>query len=118
MSGAKPLSAIFWNSASIAPVSPMWAAMALATPPSARMPATTASQASCLRLETITCAPKDASRRAVASPMPREAPVTMAVLPVRSNSFGSMAGPYGKGCGGGAASAYNRTRMITADAQA
>ena len=45
----------------------------------------TRSQASCLRLETVTLAPCAASACAMARPMPRVAPVTMAVLPLRSN---------------------------------
>jgi hypothetical protein len=46
----------------------------------------TASQASILREAMTTLAPCWASRRAIASPMPREAPVTIATLPARSNS--------------------------------
>src|SRR5690606_3504782 len=45
----------------------------------------TAWQASILRLETITCAPLDANKRAIDSPIPRLAPVTKAILPVKSN---------------------------------
>ncbi len=42
-------------------------------------------QASCLREEITTRAPCSAIRRAIARPMPREEPVTMATFPVRSN---------------------------------
>src|SRR5688572_10420399 len=51
------------------------------------MDAATCSQASCLRLDTITCAPCAASSRAMPSPMPRLAPVTRAILPDRSNGL-------------------------------
>src|SRR5258706_5839078 len=50
------------------------------------MAVATTSHASCLRLDTMTCAPCRASKRAVASPMPRLAPLTSAVLPVKSNN--------------------------------
>src|SRR5512143_971102 len=66
-------------------MSPMWQATAVALPPAALIAAATASQPSCLRLETITCAPYSAYAFAIASPMPRLAPVTNATLPVRSN---------------------------------
>src|SRR5690348_4227891 len=59
--------------------------MAWASPPCARMPLTTSSQASALRLETTTLAPSCASSSAEARPMPRLEPVTTATLPVRSN---------------------------------
>lgn len=65
--------------------SPMWQESAVASPPASRIEAATASQASCLRLETITRAPAAASARAIDSPMPREAPVTRATRPDRSN---------------------------------
>ena len=48
--------------------------------------AATASHASCLRLEITTFAPCSASSRADALPMPRDEPVMIATLPVRSNS--------------------------------
>src|SRR5690606_28342778 len=59
----------------------------------------TASQASCLREEITTCAPCSASRSAMARPMPREEPVTMAVLPVRSKRVmpGDPAGVFQAG---------------------
>src|SRR3989344_8057109 len=75
------------NVASICPISPMWQASTEALPPASRMDAATASQGSALRLEMMTCAPCAASRRAMASPMPRLEPVTRATLPVRSNGF-------------------------------
>ena len=43
----------------------------------------TASTASCLRLLTMTLAPNSARPRAIDSPIPLLAPVTMATLPVR-----------------------------------
>src|SRR5688572_26361139 len=49
------------------------------------MPAATASQASCLRLEITTLAPCAASASAIAFPMPLVEPVTTATLPCRSN---------------------------------
>src|SRR5690606_1497852 len=51
------------------------------------MESATCWQSSILRLLTITWAPCWASRRAMASPMPRLAPVTRATLPSRSNSW-------------------------------
>src|SRR5512143_3366004 len=68
-------------------MSPMWQATAVALPPAALIAAATASQPSCLRLETITCAPYSAYAFAIASPMPRLAPVTTATLPDRSNEI-------------------------------
>src|SRR5690242_8585904 len=68
-------------------MSPMWQARTSALPPAARIAAATVSQSSALRLDTITCAPCAASAFAIASPMPRLAPVTSATLPVRSNIF-------------------------------
>ena len=49
-------------------------------------PVATASHASGLRLETTTVAPCSAMRLAMARPIPLVEPVTMATLPVRSNS--------------------------------
>ncbi len=73
----------------------MWHASADAFPPASRIDAATASHASSLRLETTTCAPAAASARAMASPMPREAPVTRATRPDRSKEtvevMGSLA---------------------------
>src|SRR5437868_5744081 len=43
-----------------------------------------ASTRSLLRAARVTCAPLSASRRAIASPMPRDAPVTSAFFPLRS----------------------------------
>src|SRR5215218_7964982 len=59
--------------------------MTCASPPCSRMPLTTASHASALRLETTTLAPSCASSSAEARPMPRLEPVTTATLPLRSN---------------------------------
>src|SRR4051794_37650589 len=63
----------------------MLQAMTWASPPLSRMPSATASQASALRLEITTLAPRLASNSAEARPMPRLEPVTMATWPVRSN---------------------------------
>src|SRR5690606_5646142 len=71
----------------ICSISPIWQAMAVALPPSAVMASATAWQPSILRLETITWAPCCASSLAMASPMPRLAPETKAILPSRSNSW-------------------------------
>ena len=60
--------------------------MTTALPPLSRMPAATASHASGLRLEITTVAPCSAIRVAMARPIPLVEPVTMATLPVRSNS--------------------------------
>src|SRR5262249_24371580 len=71
----------------------------------ARMDWATASTPSCLRLETTTRAPKAASARATASPMPLLAPVIMATLPVRSNRLRNRSGiraPYWVGFSQGA----------------
>src|ERR1044071_6356680 len=67
--------------------SPMWHARTSALPPAARISWATRSQSSGLRLDTITSAPWAASAFAIDSPMPREAPVTSAILPDRSNIF-------------------------------
>ena len=58
----------------------------MASPPVSRMSVATASHASGLRLETTTFAPCSAMRSAMARPIPLVEPVTMATLPVRSNS--------------------------------
>src|SRR5690554_3652413 len=52
-----------------------------ASPPSARISATTASTRSCFRSSTATFAPSPANTCAVARPMPLAAPVTSATLP-------------------------------------
>src|SRR5579871_4010537 len=57
----------------------------------------TRSHASAFRLETTTFAPCSASRRTMASPMPRVDPVTKATFPVRSNRLiASLAMRMGK----------------------
>src|ERR1051326_1872193 len=60
--------------------------MLMALPPALVIPAATSSQGPALRLEITTLAPASAICSAIARPMPREDPVTIAVLPVRSNS--------------------------------
>ena len=52
--------------------------------------AATSSQGPILREEITTWAPCSARRSAIALPIPREEPVTMATLPVRSNSSGGL----------------------------
>jgi hypothetical protein len=64
--------------------SPVWQAIPTARPPSPRIASATASTDSCFRLTTATAAPAVAQARAIASPMPREPPVTSTALPVRS----------------------------------
>src|SRR5262249_3629103 len=56
-----------------------------ASPPSWRMSRATASQASAFRLDITTLAPSRAIASALARPMPRLEPVTIATLPPRSN---------------------------------
>src|SRR3954469_19409066 len=65
----------------------MRAVIAIASPPLARMPAATSSQGPWLRAEIATLAPASAKASAIARPMPRDDPVTIATLPVRSKSF-------------------------------
>src|SRR5580658_5933795 len=59
--------------------------MGEAEPPAASISSTTAWQSARRRLETMVCAPCAASSLAMAAPMPRLAPLTTAILPVRSN---------------------------------
>ena len=66
----------------------MWQASASAEPPAATISSTTVWQSACLRLETTVCAPCAASSLAISAPMPRLAPVTTAILPLRSNRSG------------------------------
>nr|GFA56656.1 hypothetical protein [Tanacetum cinerariifolium] len=61
-------------------------AIAVALPPSATIASATCWQPSILRLETMTWAPCCASSLAIASPIPRLAPETKAILPSRSNN--------------------------------
>ena len=51
------------------------------------LPAKTWSPSSMVRAVTATAAPSDANRLAIASPMPRLAPVTIATLPSSANSM-------------------------------
>src|SRR5215470_1575835 len=60
-------------------------AMTEASPPCWRMSCATASQTSALRLEITTVAPSRAIASALARPMPRLEPVTIATLPSRAN---------------------------------
>src|SRR5262249_56355012 len=60
-------------------------AMTEASPPCWRMSRATASQASALRLDITTLAPRRAIASALARPMPRLEPVTIATLPSRAN---------------------------------
>ena len=61
---------------------PTLAATASASPPTPTIACATSSTASCRRLLTTTRAPASASARAIDSPIPLLAPVTMASLPV------------------------------------
>src|SRR5579875_1596892 len=61
-----------------------------AAPPRAAIASATSAQAGALRLDTTTFAPCSANRSAMARPMPREAPVTTAIFPVRSNSVSGI----------------------------
>src|SRR5258707_11867862 len=63
----------------------MLQAMTQAPPPCWRMSCATASQASALRLDITTLAPSRAIASALARPMPRLEPVTIAALPSRVN---------------------------------
>src|SRR3546814_5247343 len=67
----------------------MWAATVIAGPAPyfALIPAATASQASCLRLDITTFAPCSAIASAIALPMPRDDPVISAIWPFMSNRF-------------------------------
>src|SRR3990167_3052413 len=86
MSRRPNCSRICANTLLICSISPIWQAIAVALPPSAMMASATPWQPSILRLETITWAPCWASSLAMASPIPRLAPETKAILPSRSNS--------------------------------
>src|SRR5579863_9788064 len=61
--------------------------MATASPPLARIAAAASSHGASLRAEMTTRAPALANPSAIARPMPREEPVTIATLPVRSKRF-------------------------------
>src|SRR6185436_3521898 len=75
----------------------MWQASASADPPASAIASATALHPSSLRLATMTCAPCAARVRAMASPMPREPPVTRATLHERSKrGSGVMAGSVRK----------------------
>src|SRR4051794_14651490 len=63
------------------------AVTAIASPSLARIAAATSSHDSWLREEIATFAPASAKASAIALPMPREDPVTIATFPVRSNRF-------------------------------
>src|SRR6185295_7638502 len=67
---------------------PVWQATASASPPLSRISLATASTPSSLRLASTSFAPAAARAAAIAAPIPREAPVTMATRPVRSNREG------------------------------
>ena len=69
-------------------------AIALPSPCAALIAAATSSHASCLRLEMTTLAPCSAIASAIARPIPREEPVTIATLPVRSNRLRAGHSPF------------------------
>ena len=62
-------------------------ALAACTAISPSIPAAASSSASCLREESITCAPDSAKTSAMARPIPLEAPVTSATFPSRRSSM-------------------------------
>src|SRR5471032_1323884 len=66
---------------------PTWQGLASALPPACLISRATNSQSSSLRLDTITWAPCSASSLAISSPIPRLAPVTSAIFPLRSNKL-------------------------------
>src|SRR5699024_495275 len=72
-------------------ISPTWQTKAEALPPAVWISSATRPQPSALRLEQMTWAPWAASSLAVASPMPRLAPDTSAILPLRSNRLDCIA---------------------------
>src|SRR6185295_2961008 len=77
---------------------------AWALPPAASIRATRAASFSSLRAAAITLAPSSARRRAIASPIPCEAPVTRAILPSSRCMLGLLAlllGRLGRGPGSG-----------------
>src|SRR3954454_2270897 len=80
-------SRVFATRFSSCALSEMRAATAIASPPLARIAAATSSHGSWLRDEITTLAPESAKASAIALPMPREDPVTIATFPVRSNRF-------------------------------
>ena len=80
-------SRVFATRFSSCALSEMRAATAIASPPLARIAAATSSHGSWLRDEITTLAPASAKASAIALPMPREDPVTIATFPVRSNRF-------------------------------
>src|SRR5947208_15380976 len=61
--------------------------IAAASPPLARIAAATSSHGASLREEMTTRAPESAKPSAIARPMPRDEPVTIATLPERSKRF-------------------------------
>src|SRR6266545_3804470 len=74
-----------WTSFSRSALAPMFALMAMARPGAEELIASaTASQASCFRDDMTTDAPCAARVSAIALPMPRDAPVTTAPLPLKS----------------------------------
>src|SRR6185369_10888475 len=85
----RPNTRLVWStSACSASLEEMLAAQAVARPAPWRalIAFATSSQGASLRDEMVTLAPCSARRCAIARPMPLDEPVTMATLPVRSNS--------------------------------
>ena len=68
----------------MASMSPMWVGTPSASPPIVRKCASVSAHASGLRLATTTLAPAARKPSAIARPIPRVPPVTMATRPVRS----------------------------------
>src|ERR1044071_6157507 len=65
----------------------MRAVTAIASPPLPRMASAASSQGPWLRPEIVTLAPASAKPSAIARPMPRDDPVTIATFPLRSKSW-------------------------------
>src|SRR3954453_12194747 len=80
-------SRVFATRFSSCALSEMRAVTAIASPPVAQIAAATSSHGSWLRDEITTLAPAWAKASAIARPMPRDEPVTIATFPVRSNRF-------------------------------
>src|SRR5574342_370822 len=78
----------------MAAMSPVWADIARASPPASRIRPSTPSRSACLRLASTTLAPAPAYATAIAAPIPRDAPVTNATLPDRSNICCIFMGRY------------------------
>src|SRR4051812_2373081 len=111
MSTAPKASMVACTAASAWSGSPAFAAKT-ATSPSLPMPAFTASSASCLRDDSITCAPAFANVSAMDRPMPLDAPVTSATLPSSEISTAADRRRLSVGLGGDGRGAQDAARGI------